>query len=135
LLPTQSSHRLTNEVKPQILKQMLNQHETLNAVFRALSEPTRRAIVLRLSKGKATVSDLATPHDMSLAAVVQHIQALEESGLVKTVKVGRVRTCELNTRAISVAERWLSQRRVQWETHFDRLGAVLDGAAIEAKKR
>ena len=94
----------------------------------------RRAIVLRLSRGNASVSDLASPLDMSLAAVVQHVQALEASGLVKTVKVGRVRTCELDTRTLSLAERWLSQRRVQWETHFDRLGALLVETPIEDKK-
>jgi DNA-binding transcriptional ArsR family regulator len=104
---------------------MLNNQDFLDGVFRALSEPARRAIVLRLSRGKASVSDLAKPLDMSLAAVVQHVQALEISGLVTTTKRGRVRTCELNTQALSLAERWLSQRRTQWEAHLDRLGEVL----------
>lgn len=104
---------------------MLKQQDRLNAVFRALSEPTRRAIVLRLSQGNATVSDLAMPLDMTLAAVVQHVQALEESGVVKTTKVGRVRTCELDTQALSLAEQWLTERRQQWHGHFDRLGAML----------
>ncbi|WP_341675489.1 metalloregulator ArsR/SmtB family transcription factor [Niveibacterium sp. SC-1] len=104
---------------------MLNQSDPLNAVFRALAEPTRRAIVLQLSRGRASVSDLAAPLDLSLAAVVQHVQALEESGLVRTQKLGRVRSCELNSEALGLAEQWLSQRRLQWEAHFDRLGAVL----------
>ncbi len=114
---------------------MLNRQDPLNAVFRALSEPARRAIVLRLSRGNASVSDLASPLDMSLAAVVQHVQALEECGLVRTLKVGRVRTCELDTRAIGLAEQWLSQRRVRWEAHFDRLGALLAEPAAEGKRK
>ncbi|TWI45821.1 ArsR family transcriptional regulator [Pseudoduganella flava] len=103
---------------------MLNHEQKLDAVFRALAEPARRAIVLRLSRGSASVSELAEPMAMSLAAVVQHVQALEQSGLVKTHKEGRVRRCTLDPQAISLAESWLSERRQQWETHFDRLGAL-----------
>lgn len=114
---------------------MLNQDQRLDAVFRALAEPARRAIVLRLSRGSASVSELAGPLDMSLAAVVQHVQALEQSGLVKTHKVGRVRTCTLDPAAIALAEGWLGQRRQQWETHFDRLGDLLAGDANRSKER
>ena len=110
---------------------MLDHPDPLNAVFRALSEPARRAIVLHLSRGRASVSDLAAPLHITLAAVVQHVQALEESGLVKTAKVGRVRTCELNPRAIALAEQWLGERRMQWEAQFDLLGAVLAEPAPE----
>jgi DNA-binding transcriptional ArsR family regulator len=114
---------------------MLNYRDPVDAVFRALSEPARRAIVLRLSKGKASVSDLAAPLDMTLAAVLQHVQALEDSGLVKTTKTGRVRSCELNPRALNLAERWLSERRAQWEARLDRLGDVLHEIAAEDRKR
>lgn len=114
---------------------MLNQQQRLDAVFRALSEPTRRAIVLRLSRGSASVSDLAAPLDMTLAAVVQHVQALEDSGLVKTAKLGRVRTCELDTQVLALAEQWLSARRLQWESHFDRLGELLAEAPAAPKPR
>lgn len=115
---------------------MLNHEQQLDAVFRALSEPARRAIILRLSRGNASVSELAAPLAMSLAAVVQHVQALEQSGLVTTHKAGRVRMCTLDPVAISLAESWLSQRRLQWEGHFDRLGALLageDNATTERK--
>lgn len=115
---------------------MLDHQQKLDAVFRALSEPARRAIVLRLSRGSASVSELAAPLDMTLAAVVQHVQALEQSGLVTTQKTGRVRTCTLDPAAIGLAEAWLSQRRQQWESHFDRLGAVLaDGPAPEQERK
>jgi DNA-binding transcriptional ArsR family regulator len=116
---------------------MLNRKDPLTSVFRALAEPSRRNIVLRLSAGPATVSDLAAPLDMSLAAVMQHIQALEDSGLVKSSKLGRVRTCELDPDVLSLAEHWLSERRLQWHAHFDRLGDLLaeDDKPVPVKKR
>jgi len=114
---------------------MLNDDPRLDAVFRALAEPARRAIVLRLSRGSASVSELAAPLAMSLAAVVQHVQALEQSGLVTTQKTGRVRTCTLDPAMIGLAEGWLSQRRQQWETHFDRLGELLAEETNESKER
>ena len=110
---------------------MLQYHDALDPVFRALAEPARRVIVQRLSRGAVSASDLVGPLDMSLTAVVQHVRALERSGLVKTKKVGRVRVCELDPRVLSLAERWLSQRRVEWEGHLDRLAEVL---LAEAKR-
>jgi len=101
------------------------QHQALDRVFQALSDPTRRAIVDRLCRGDASVSELAQPIAMSLAAVVQHVQALEASGLVRTQKTGRVRQCSLDRAVLSQAETWLSQRRTMWEGHLDRLGEVL----------
>ena len=83
-----------------MLKSMLK-HSTIEDSFRALAEPTRRAIVERLSRGPAAVSDLAAPFDMSLAAVVQHVQVLEDCGLVLSAKVGRVRTCQINPRGLN----------------------------------
>ena len=101
------------------------QHQTLDRVFQALSDPSRRAIVDRLSQGDASVSELAKPLAMSLAAVVQHIQLLEASGLIRTQKTGRVRNCHLDRDVLSQAETWLSQRRAMWEHNLDRLGEVL----------
>lgn len=104
---------------------MLNNEQKLNAIFHALAEPNRRAIVQRLSRGSASVSDLAAPLAMSLAGVVQHLQVLEQSGLLTSQKNGRVRTCSLDPSAISLVESWLSAHRQQWESHFDRLGDLL----------
>ncbi len=101
------------------------QHQTLDRVFQALSDPSRRAIVDRLSQGDASVSELAKPLAMTLAAVVQHIQLLEASGLIRTQKTGRVRNCHLDRDVLSQAETWLSQRRAMWEDNLDRLGEVL----------
>jgi DNA-binding transcriptional ArsR family regulator len=105
---------------------MLNDSRSLDLMFQALSDPTRRAIVEQLSQGPASVSDLARPLPMSLPAVVQHLQLLEQSGFVKSEKVGRVRTYTVDGRALSLAEQWISDRRVGWERRFDRLGAFLD---------
>ena len=105
---------------------MLNNQPPLDLMFQALADPTRRAIVERLSRGPASVSDLAKPLPMSLPAVVQHLQVLEQSGLVKTNKVGRVRTCTIDSGALSLAEQWINQRRIAWEHRLDRLGAFLD---------
>jgi DNA-binding transcriptional ArsR family regulator len=103
---------------------MLN-NGAVDRVFHALAEPTRRAIVERLSAGPMSVSDLAQPFDVTLAAIVQHLQVLEDSGVVRTAKVGRVRTCRIEPRGLSVAERWISERRSLWERRFDRLGELL----------
>jgi DNA-binding transcriptional ArsR family regulator len=99
---------------------------TVDQVFHALADVTRRAIVERLSKGPISVSQLAEPLDMTLAAVVQHLQILEESGLVRTEKAGRVRTCQLEPAGLSVAEKWIADRRSVWERRLDRLGKLLE---------
>jgi DNA-binding transcriptional ArsR family regulator len=112
---------------------MLNRKDPLTAVFRALAEPSRRNIVLRLAEGPATVSDLAAPLDMSLAAVMQHIQALEESGLLRSSKAGRVRTCELEPDMLALAEQWLSDRRTQWHAQSGQPAG--DAKPVPAKKR
>jgi DNA-binding transcriptional ArsR family regulator len=104
---------------------MLN-NAAVDRVFQALGEPTRRAIVERLSGGPMSVSDLAQPFDLTLAAIVQHLQVLEESGVVRTEKVGRVRTCRIEPGGLRVAERWLAERRALWERRLDRLGELLD---------
>src|SRR6201995_4058299 len=94
----------------------------LDATFQALADPTRRAMVDRLSRGPASVSELAQPLAMSLPAVVQHLQVLEASGLIRTEKVGRVRTCTLDAGALSQAEHWIHERRTTWKRRLDRLG-------------
>ena len=104
---------------------MLSQRVHVDRVFHALGDPTRRAIVEKLSRGPTSVSRLAKPLAITLAAVVQHLQVLEESGLVRTEKVGRVRTCSIETRGLSVAERWIDERRSLWEKRLDRLGNFL----------
>jgi DNA-binding transcriptional ArsR family regulator len=95
-------------------------------VFNALGDPTRRAIVERVSKGPVSVSDLAKPLELTLAAVVQHVQVLEAGGLVHTTKVGRVRTCSLRAKGFDLASGWLADRKSLWERRLDRLGAMLD---------
>ncbi len=97
----------------------------IDRVFHALGDPSRRAIVEKLSEGPLSVSRLAEPLDITLAAVVQHLQVLEESGLVQTEKVGRVRTCRIETAGLSAAEKWIGDRRSIWERRFDRLGDLL----------
>ena len=100
-------------------------------MFHALSDPTRRAVVARLAAGPASVSDLARPLAMSLPAVVQHLQVLEGAGLIATEKAGRVRTCRMAPDMLAVAERWLSERRQEWEARLDRLEAFLAETADE----
>jgi DNA-binding transcriptional ArsR family regulator len=104
---------------------MSAQSEKIDRVFQALGDPTRRAMMERLSAGPISVSRLAEPFDMSLAAVVQHLQILEESGLVRTEKVGRVRTCSIDPRGLAVAASWIGERRSIWEKRLDRLGDLL----------
>jgi DNA-binding transcriptional ArsR family regulator len=104
---------------------MLNNHIPLDLIYHALADPTRRVIVERLSRGPASVSELAQPLAMSLPAVVQHLQVLEASGLVRSEKVGRVRTCRIEPGGLRMAEQWVTERRTNWEHHLDRLGDYL----------
>lgn len=104
---------------------MPNTRMHVNRVFHALGDPTRRAIVERLSEGPVAASRLAQPLDITLAAVVQHLQILEKSGLVRTTKTGRVRTCRIEPRGFSVLEQWVQERRSLWERRLDRLGHFL----------
>ena len=97
----------------------------IDRVFHALGDPTRRAILEKLSQGPVSVSRLAEPLEMTLAAVVQHLQVLEESGLVQTEKLGRVRTCRIEPAGLSVAAEWIGERRSMWEQGLDRLGDLL----------
>ena len=110
---------------------MRGQAHNIDRVFHALGDPTRRAIVEKLSEGPISVSLLATPLSITLAAVVQHLQVLEESGLVHTEKIGRVRTCHIEPAGLSAAEQWIAERRTIWERRFDRLGEILDETSPE----
>lgn len=108
-----------------MLNRMLNQQSALDRVFQALADPSRRSMVERLSRGPASVSELAEPFDMSLPAIVQHLAVLESSGLVRSEKTGRVRTCRIEPTALRSAEQWILERRASWETRLDRLGDFL----------
>ena len=145
-LPTPSSSRegqgvgpsmagLTHALSTQILKHMLDQSATLDLMYHALADPTRRGMVERLSRGPASVSELAQPLDMTLSAVVQHLQVLEASGLVRSQKVGRVRTCRIEPMALRRAEQWIAARRTTWERRLDRLGDYLAEHPAEPEER
>lgn len=117
-----------------ILKYMLNYQAQLDLMYQALADPGRRVMVERLTRGPASVSELAEPLDMSLPAVVQHLQMLEASGLVKSQKVGRVRTCRIEPAALRSAERWIGEQRMIWERRIDRLGEFLATTGDEHMK-
>ena len=104
---------------------MLDQAADLGRVFHALADPGRRAMVERLSAGPASVSELGRPLAMSLAAVLQHVQVLEASGLVRSRKSGRTRICTIDSAALRSAESWIAERRTLWERRLDRLGDYL----------
>jgi DNA-binding transcriptional ArsR family regulator len=104
---------------------MLRHRANVDRVFHALGDPTRRAILERVSEGPMTVSSLAKPLDITLAAVVQHIHVLQKRGLVRTTKLGRVRPCRMEPRGLSVVEQWIADRRSLWERRLDRLGNLL----------
>jgi len=101
------------------------QYSSIDQVFHALADPTRRAIVERLSTGPASVSELAAPFSVSLSAIGQHLNVLEASGLVHTKKAGRVRSVELSSDAFSAVEQWFTSHRQRWERRLDRLGTLL----------
>ena len=100
---------------------MANQSTQLGAVFGALSNATRRAIVMQLCEGEASVGELAKPFEMALPSLMKHIRILESSGLVASEKNGRVRTCSLQTEALATIEVWLAAQRELWEQRLDRL--------------
>lgn len=109
-----------------ILNHMLSQSPSLDLTFQALADPTRRAMIERLARSPASVSELAKPFDMSLPAVLQHLAVLESSGLVVSEKIGRVRTCRIEAQALSPAEQWINACRAEWEARLDRLGTYLE---------
>ncbi|MEA3031928.1 MAG: hypothetical protein QOJ53_1996 [Sphingomonadales bacterium] len=111
---------------------MLNESARLDLAFQALADPTRRGMLARLSRAPASVSELAAPYRMSLPAVMQHLQMLEASGLVRSEKKGRVRTCRLEPKALASAETWIAEQRALWEGRLDRLEDFL--ADMQAKE-
>jgi DNA-binding transcriptional ArsR family regulator len=114
---------------------VLNQSVPLDPLFHALADPSRRVMVERLSRGPASVSELAKPFAMSLPAVIQHLQVLESSGLVRSEKIGRVRTCRIEPAALRTAEQWIIERRTNWERRLDRLGDYLAEHSGEPHQR
>lgn len=112
---------------------------SLDRLFHALADPARRGMIERLSRGPASVSELARPLAMSLPSVLQHLQVLEAGGLVRSEKVGRTRTCSIEPKALTLAEQWIAERRSLWERSFDRLGVLLaeqaEGQSGKRRKR
>lgn len=104
----------------------------VNRVFHALSDATRRQMIERLSVGPVSVSELARPLGVSLAAVVQHLQLLEECSLVRTEKVGRTRLCRMESAGLRAVEHWITERRTSWERKLDRLGDLLSEESADA---
>jgi DNA-binding transcriptional ArsR family regulator len=114
---------------------MVNHGERLDRVFQALADATRREMVERLIRGPAAVSELAQPFAMSLPAVMQHLQVLEACGLVRSEKVGRVRTCQIEPGVLRMAEDWIGRQRTAWEQSLDRLGDYLTDHPDEPEDR
>jgi DNA-binding transcriptional ArsR family regulator len=125
---------LTVVIGVTILKLVLDQSIDLDRTFQALADKSRRTMVERLTLGPASVSQLAEPLAMSLAAVVQHVQVLEACGVVKTEKVGRTRMCRIDRAAMTAAEQWMTDRRRGWEARLDRLGDILNEATFTEEK-
>jgi DNA-binding transcriptional ArsR family regulator len=116
-----------------MLQYLPSSEPSVEVVFHALSDANRRAMIDRLLDGPASVSELARPLSISLPAVVQHLHVLEGSGVVRSRKVGRVRTCEIEPQALTAAERWISERRALWEARLDRLGEFLAAHSDESQ--
>ena len=118
-----------------IVRHMLNQTDDLDRMFHALADPSRRAIVARLSRGSASVSELAKPLPMSLPSVLQHLQVLEASGFVRSQKQGRVRTCHIEADVLKTGEEWIAEQRAVWEARLDRLEVYLHELQAKEKER
>ena len=114
---------------------MLDYAPDLDRVYQALADPGRRLMVERLSRGPASVSELGRPLDISLAAVLQHVQVLEACGLIRSSKLGRTRTCSINPAALRVAESWIAERRTMVERRLDQLGEYLAKTADTREKQ
>ena len=109
-----------------IVRQMENYQSSLDAAFHALADPTRRAVLSRLTQGPASVKELAEPFDMGLPSFMKHLHVLESDGLIRSEKVGRVRTCRINAERLAAAEAWLSEQRKLWQAQADRLADYVE---------
>ena len=114
---------------------MDNNINTLDTIFHALADPTRRAVIQKLGQGPATVSELAEPFDMALPSFMKHLGVLEASGLIGSKKIGRVRTCTIKQMKLTAAELWLDQQRVLWEGRADRLAKYVETLDFEEKEK
>jgi DNA-binding transcriptional ArsR family regulator len=114
---------------------MENHQAQLTSIFQALADPTRRAVLKRLGRGPATISELARPFDMALPSFLKHIHSLEESGWIRTRKEGRVRTCVIEKKPLATVEAWLSAQRALWEGRTDRLEQFVTTAQKKDKSR
>jgi DNA-binding transcriptional ArsR family regulator len=114
----------------------MEQHsEQLNGIFQALADPTRRAVLAHLGRGPASISDLAKPFDMALPSFMKHIHFLEGSGLIRTRKKGRVRTCAIEKKRLAAVDGWLAEQRAIWEGRTDRLEQFVTGAQAKGKAK
>ena len=118
-----STHRSLAELAPHMPR--AKNDTSIDLVFHALGDPTRRAMVERLSKGPLSVSQLAEPLDITLTAVGQHLQILQDAGLVETEKVGRVRSCSIASPGFTALRKWIDEQKPEWERRLDRLGSLL----------
>ena len=112
---------------------MANYSQRLDGIFQALADPTRRAVLQRLGRGSASISELAEPFDMALPSFMKHIRLLEDSGWIQTRKEGRVRTCGIDRKSLAAAEAWLSAQRAVWEARTDRLEQFVTAARKKEK--
>mgnify|MGYP002336248113 CR=1 FL=1 len=118
-----------------ILSLMEKHSEPLDAVFQALADPTRRAVLGRLGRGSASISELASPFDMALPSFMKHIRTLEQSGLIRTRKHGRVRTCVIEKKRLVAAEAWLAEQRALWDGRLERLEQFVTTEAAKGNRR
>jgi len=114
---------------------MVKYSTSLDAIFSALSDPTRRTILTNLQRGQASVTELARPHDISMPAILKHLNVLEHAGLIEQKKTGRVRMCRLTVAPMQQAADWLSLYRVFWENQLDNLGRFLERTNPEKNKQ
>jgi len=114
----------------------MQQHSAhLNGIFHALADPTRRSVLGRLGKGPASISELAMPFDMALPSFMKHIHLLEDNGLIRTRKLGRVRTCAIEKKSFALLDAWLSEQRALWEGRTDRLEQFVITAHAKDKSK
>ncbi len=116
-----------------MVSRMENNQITLDSVFHALADPTRRAVIQQLTKGSASVTELAEPFDMALPSFMKHIGVLEKSGLISSSKTGRVRTCRIRPKPLNAAERWINDQTTLWEGRMERLADYVEALAAESK--